>query len=158
MILGEEEADIPTYFNDDEFRKRKKEWLFAALDYFVQLYIIFVIKKPEIRKNPYFGTITFLPRCHPNWPFRSAFHVQTYALPFYGCSTRRLLLTQKLRVRSPSQVHSFFGLYRNSTACGSLWRAFEKVLLLFIGLLNFTYNITFFEKSQGFKRKNKFYL
>ena len=37
MILGEEEADIPTYFNDDEPRKRKKERLFAGSDYFAQL-------------------------------------------------------------------------------------------------------------------------
>ena len=36
MILGEEEADIPTYFNDDEHRTRKKERFFAASDYFAQ--------------------------------------------------------------------------------------------------------------------------
>ena len=53
MILGEEEADIPTYFNDDEPRKRKKERLFAGSDYFAQLI------GAQVQAQPFYESVGF---------------------------------------------------------------------------------------------------
>ena len=87
---------------------------------------LFSIKKPENRNCLFSGRYIYT-AVPPKLTFtKSAFCVLTYALHFYGRSTRQLLLTQSLRVRLPSEVHSFRSSYRNYTACDSLKRPFVE--------------------------------